>query len=306
MAALANFVDARVPTDEQVRGTLNMAFASRESEVPDDDGLAVLAFNPYSVGESHDLDPTAVRTLFARLELRGIVRALTPVYDTYQLPIDHDPTVVTVRLGEGAGDVWTRLIGAARRGRTWITLTVSEAAPAVGLSRSDAARAVRQVEEAGLVDLRPSGALLRFRVLRRPNRDKDTPYLLGAVREAIEAEHVRLAAVREYVLETRCRQRHALVYLGEAAPPECGVCDLCRGAAPIPLEALHAPDWQAEFDPADIDSLAEVGRDTVGIARALCKVTTARSRAYRRHPAWGRLERAPYAGVLSLVHRRLD
>ena len=80
LPALANFVEAKVPTEEQVRGALNAAFTSKET--PD-----VVAFNPYTVGEQFDLDAVAVRTLFARLELRGIVRALTPAYDTYQLPL---------------------------------------------------------------------------------------------------------------------------------------------------------------------------------------------------------------------------
>ncbi len=47
--------------------------------------------------------------------------------------------------------------------------------------------------------------------------------------------------------------------------------------------------------------MAELGRDELGIARALCQVTTARSRRYRRHPAWGALERAPFTEVRELV-----
>src|SRR3712207_2271991 len=43
-AALANFVDAKAPTDEQVRGALNMAFTSRESD-------DVLAFS--QIGRAH-------------------------------------------------------------------------------------------------------------------------------------------------------------------------------------------------------------------------------------------------------------
>ena len=80
----------RCPTEEQVRGALNAAFTSKET--PD-----VVAFNPYTVGEQFDLDAVAVRTLFARLELRGIVRALTPAYDTYQLPLSHDVEATAAR-----------------------------------------------------------------------------------------------------------------------------------------------------------------------------------------------------------------
>ena len=305
LAALANFVDAKIPTDEQVRGALNAAFARKEAGDGGAGGDVVLAFSPQTIGDEQDLDATAVRTLFARLELRGVVAALTPAFDTYQLPIKHDPEAVATRLGEPDGSVWRALVGAARRGRTWLTLSLSEAVPAAGVSQAAALRALRQVEEEGLAELRASGVLHRYRVLRRPDRATDTPALLGSVCEAIEGEHRRLEAVRAYVLEATCRQSHALRYLGDPDTRPCGICDLCRGTPPIDAAQLERSDWRAAFDPATIGSLAELGRDAVGIARALCRVLTQRSRPYRRHPAWGALERAPYAEVLALVEREL-
>ncbi|MDP8921971.1 MAG: ATP-dependent DNA helicase [Chloroflexota bacterium] len=298
-AALANFVDAKAPTDEQVRGALNMAFTSRESD-------DVLAFSPYAVGDQHDLDPTAVRTLFARLELRGVVRALTPAFDTYQVPRDHNPSALAGVLGPADAELWARLIANGKAGRIWTTFSVRETARATGLPAEALLGVVRRVEEEGLAELRTSGVLHRYRVLRRPDRATDTPYLLGSVHDAIVAEHRRAAAVRGYVLEPICRQSHALAYLGDADTSPCGICDLCRGVAPIAPEQAAPSDWRAGFDPRVIRSMAEIGADPVGIARALCQVTSPRSRAYRKHPAWGLLERAPYAEVLALVEAELN
>ena len=126
LPALANFVEAKVPTEEQIRDALNEAFTSKET--PD-----VVAFNPYTVGDQFDLDAVAVRTLFARLELRGIVRALTPAYDTYQLPLSHDVEATAAALGERDGAVWRALVAEARRGRVWLTLELREAARAAGV-----------------------------------------------------------------------------------------------------------------------------------------------------------------------------
>ncbi len=50
LPALANFVDAKIPTDDQIRCALNEAFTSKESPT-------IIAFNPYAVGVAHDLDP---------------------------------------------------------------------------------------------------------------------------------------------------------------------------------------------------------------------------------------------------------
>jgi len=298
IAALANFVEAKVPDAAQVRGALNSAFTSRETS-------DVVAFNPYTVGDEHDLDAVAVRTLFARLELRGIVRALTPAYDTYQLPIDHDPDDVGCTLGERDGAAWRSLVANARRGRTWITLELRRAAGAAGLPIASAQNLVRRVEEEGLVGVRASGVLLRYQILRRPDREVDTPALLQSVQEAVEGERQRLAAVRAYVLTDRCRQAHAVAYLGDSDDQPCGICDICTGSRPIAETDLPRHDLLASFNRRAILDMASIAGDGVGIARALCQVTTTRSRPYRRHAAWGALERVPYATVLRLVRDTL-
>jgi ATP-dependent DNA helicase RecQ len=296
--ALANFVEAKVPDADQVRGALNSAFAARETS-------DVVAFNPYTVGDEHDMDAVAVRTLFARLELRGIARALTPAYDTYQLPIGHDVEGIANLLGERDGAAWRALVAEAKRGRTWLTLELRHAARAANLPIASALNLVRRVEELAAGEVRASGVLMRYQILRRPNREVDTPALLQSVRDGLEGERRRLAAVRGYVLATECRQAHAVGYLGDANLSACGICDLCQGARPLSESDLGRRDYLARFDRRAIESMAAKGRDDIGIARALCQVTTTRSRPYRRFAAWGALERAPYAAVLQMVRDTL-
>ncbi|MFN8522530.1 MAG: RecQ family ATP-dependent DNA helicase [Chloroflexota bacterium] len=296
LPALANFVDARVPDDEQVRGALNTAFSSRESD-------DVIAFSPYQVADAHDLTPEALRTLMARLELRGVVSALTPAWDEFQLPAAFDQGPLSRALGPVDGPLWQRLTAHGRRGPKWLTLRVSELATSAGVPRTEVMRLFRRVEEEGSAPLSAAGALLRYRVLRRPDRATDTPALISSVREAVEAEHVRLGRMRDYVLETSCRQAHVLRYLGDDDGAPCGVCDLCRGAMPIAPERLTQADWRAGLDAGLVGSMAESHPDPVGIARALCQVTSPRSRPLRRHAAWGSLERAPYPEVLAEVRR---
>jgi ATP-dependent DNA helicase RecQ len=299
---LANFVDAKAPSAEQVRAALNLAFAPDKREASD-----VIAFSPQSVGDAIDVDPLAVRTLFARLERRGVVQALTPAFDTYQVNLDAAGQVAA-QLDADQAAVWERLLATGKTGRIWITLSVAEAVRQGGVDYDTARRLLRQVEEAGLVTLQTSGALHRYRVLRKPDRDTDLPALLQSVEHGTEGEHRRLAAVRAYVLEQRCRQAHALAYLGDADQSPCGICDLCLGATPVAERDLAQPDWRVGFDPTVVRSIAAAGKgepDAVGVARSLCQVTTPRSRPYRRHSAWGALERAPYAEVLAMVQAEL-
>jgi ATP-dependent DNA helicase RecQ len=299
---LANFVEGKAPDAEQVRHALNLAFARPNRESAD-----VIAFSPQTVGDGADVDPLAVRTLFARLERRGVVQALTPAFDEYQVGLQQDATAVGAALGEDA-PVWEALLGAGKRGRTWITVGVGAAVASSGIPYPTLRRVLRRVEEEGLAPIRASGALQRYRVLRPPDRATDLPALLHAVDEGLQGDRARLEAVQRYVLERRCRQAHLLDYLGEPESDRCGVCDLCAGAPPIPPAAVQAPDWRGDFDPQTVRSLAALGRDgpdPVGVARALCQVTSTRSRPYRRHPAWGQLARAPYAEVLAAVRQTL-
>jgi ATP-dependent DNA helicase RecQ len=300
-SALANFVDARVPTLEDVRAALNEAFTSRES-------ADVIAFSPQTVGDAHDLDPQALRTLLARLELRGVVRALTPVFDTYQVPLSADLEAATAVLEPDDAETWRALVAAGKRGRTWLTLSLLGAARSAGLDLGRARAVLRRVEEQGIVPLRAAAVLHRYQVLRRPSREEDLPALLASIDEAVQGEHRRLASVRDFVLETSCRVSNGLAYLGDADTAPCGVCDLCRGAPPISSDALTLPDWRADFDPRAVRAMAAQGPDgpdPVGIARALCQVSSPRSRPYRKHPAWGSLERAPYPEVLAAVRETL-
>ena len=304
-AALANFVEAKAPSEAQVRAALNAAFAPANREAND-----TIAFSPIRVGDETDVDPVAVRTLFARLERLGVVAALTPAFDEYQVALSVDFERVAERLGAEDGDVWRALVAAGKHGRTWLTLSVSAAVEATGFPYASVRRVLRRVEDDGLAEVRASGVLQRYRVLRAPDRERDVPALLGSVADGLAGERQRLAAVRGYVLERGCRQAHALAYLGEEDLTPCGVCDLCGGAEPVEESALTRWEWEASFDERVVREMAASGkgqaRDEVGVARALCQVLTPRSRPYRRHPAWGALERAPYSEVLTAVREALS
>jgi ATP-dependent DNA helicase RecQ len=291
--ALANFVEALVPSDEQVRGVLNAGFGMRESS-------DTLAISPYGLADMHDVTSEAVRTLFARLELMGILEALTPARETYQMALTADVGAIGRALGDD-GDVWVAMVASSRAGRTLRTFQLTEIA-AAGIDRASALRVFRRLEEEGLATVSASGVLLRYRVLRRPNRDLDTPALLASVHDALEGERRRLAAVVSYVGERVCRQAHVLAYLGDVDLSPCGVCDLCRGAPPV--EPGEPRGWIA--DESAIRTLGEIETDDIGIARALCQVSSTRSRKYRRSPFWGVAERAPYIDVLVAVRRTLS
>ena len=298
LVALANLVDGRLVSSEQIRAALNESFLSRESE-------SVIAFSPYGVAEAHDMEPQTLRTLLARLELRGVVRALTPAFDSYQVPLGADQAAVARDLGPEDARLWEALLATAKRGRTWLTLSLSAAAAWAGAPIGELRRVLRRLEDEGLTEVRASAALHRYEVLRRPDRATDLPALLAAADESVEGEHRRLAAVQAYVDERGCRVQHALRYLGDEPGQPCGLCDRCRGEpSDTARRARRAAAWRDAIGPDEVrelGALRQEGPDPIGVSRALCQLYTARSRIYRKHPAWGRLERAPFGEVLAFV-----
>ena len=151
---------------------------------------------------------------------------------------------------------------------------------------------------------RPAHVLLTIEEYRRLTGGKAS--VVEMLRDAVEGERRRLASVRDYALTSTCRQAHAVAYLGDSDTSPCGICDICRGQPPLDESRLPRHDWRRDFDPRAVLQMAsEVGPDDVAIARALCQVTTTRSRPYRKSRAWGSLERAPYGEVLALVRETL-
>jgi ATP-dependent DNA helicase RecQ len=93
----------------------------------------------------------------------------------------------------------------------------------VGLSDSRLATAIARLEDAGAVQVQPSGAVVERRL--------DS----GSVEQALQAQanrrrfdESRVAMVRSYAeLATGCRRDVVLSYFGQPFDPPCDACDLC-------------------------------------------------------------------------------
>ncbi|MEY2533817.1 MAG: ATP-dependent helicase RecQ [bacterium] len=94
------------------------------------------------------------------------------------------------------------------------------------LSQSKLATAVSRLEDAGAVEVLPTGHVAR---------PASAPPVEDAVREALETEEdrrefdrSRLEMMRAYAETTGCRREFVLSYFGEPFEAPCGACDNCR------------------------------------------------------------------------------
>jgi ATP-dependent DNA helicase RecQ len=107
------------------------------------------------------------------------------------------------------------------------------------LSQTKLATAVSRLEDAGAVEVLPTG-----QVVARP----DAPALEDAVRDALEheedrreLERSRLEMIRAYAETDGCRRQFVLSYFGEPFDPPCGRCDNCRAGRVVATDASDDP-----------------------------------------------------------------
>jgi ATP-dependent DNA helicase RecQ len=107
------------------------------------------------------------------------------------------------------------------------------------LSQTKLATAVSRLEEAGAVDVLPSGEVAPA---------EDPPAHADAVRAAAEAEskrrsfdRSRVDMMRGYAEAYYCRRAFILSYFGEPFAPPCGHCDNCEAGHGVPVEPDHEP-----------------------------------------------------------------
>jgi ATP-dependent DNA helicase RecQ len=107
------------------------------------------------------------------------------------------------------------------------------------LSQTKLTTAVSRLEEAGAVEVLPSGEVAQA---------DHAPEHAEAIRAAAEAEEKRRSfdrsrvdMMRGYAETQGCRRAHVLSYFGEPFEPPCGHCDNCEAGHGVPETAGDEP-----------------------------------------------------------------
>ncbi len=107
----------------------------------------------------------------------------------------------------------------------WWRFDLRSATRRMDLSRERLNRGLRYLEERGLLQWQPPGAVLQVELefpragkLRVDDR---------AVQSARQRAETRLSYMLRYARGVTCRRRFLLTYFGEKSPDRCGACDVC-------------------------------------------------------------------------------
>jgi ATP-dependent DNA helicase RecQ len=254
-----------------------------------------------------DIRQLVVATVFTYLELKGVLRATGPFYDSYKVRLNRSMDEIRAGFDPQRAAFLTDLFATARPGRVWFHLNPEESAAALNQPRGRITAAIGYLEEKGELEIQATGLRHGYRLQEHLS---DQPKLIADLQKTFaerESRNVsRLRGVLAYAEQNSCLTRHLLDYFGEQGTSDCNDCSRCkRGAGqslprttpldPGATEAAIAKRVQAENLPA----LAHPRQ----LARFLCGITSpaATRDKLSRHPEFGALGEFPFRKVLAMV-----
>jgi ATP-dependent DNA helicase RecQ len=271
-------------------------------------------FSLYELSQATDIRPLVIETVLTNLELHGVVRPLGSFYSSYQFRfLQPEARVLSGHKPERQAFL-RRLFSAGKRGTKWTTLNPDEAATQMEEPRERIMSALTWLQEAGEIELKPSGSRQRYRLCDdRAQRDpaviSEQMQALFSKREARDVE--RLGQVLELAGHRGCLTRWLLRYFGEEMEQDCGTCTSCMEHAkgvteevPRTLPQSAVPEITTK-DVAAIRAVMDEGHSSLRsprqLARFLCGLTSPATSRERltRNGAFGMLDKVPFADVLA-------
>lgn len=300
LIVLQNFVYGDTPTPLALRQLLDHLLRQGEE----------CHISHYDLSRAVDIRPLVLETVLTYLELEGILTPLGPFYSGCQFRLLQPEARILSGHTPERQTFLKRLFTAGRRGHKWTTFSDMDAiAAGMETDRERLLNALNWLQEAGEIELRPSGLRHRYRLCAEP--DKRDPKALGIRMEELfslreRKDSARLERIIDLARDPGCLTKHLLRYFGEDLEEDCGHCGSCseRLTAPRNIPSSPATKITTE-DIACIQQLLKEAHPALRaprqIARFLCGITSPATTRDRltRHDHFGRLQSHPFQQVLT-------
>ncbi|MDA1014142.1 MAG: RecQ family ATP-dependent DNA helicase [Planctomycetota bacterium] len=294
LSVLENFILGDTPDYESVASLVQELFAQGDE----------LVVSQYSLSSRHDIRPLVVRTLITYLETSGYLDETTPIYSSYKFqPLTSSAEILSRFEGERR-EFLHNVFRCATKARTWFTIDLEVAAKRSGSDRGRIIRAFDYLVEQGLLELRPSGLMHRYRRIKMPESLADVAKDLHqrmVHREKRDLE--RLNEVVRLVTDPGCQVSRLSAHFGEPLDSDCGHCSHCLNAGVVatipgrPASTIDEGIWQQAqaVRREHAAALASPNR----FARFLCGISSPRLTQAKlsRHDLFGVFEAIPFVHV---------
>jgi ATP-dependent DNA helicase RecQ len=294
LVVLENFVYGDTPTLDAVTRLVDHLFS-----LGDDFDIALP-----SLARDYDMRALVLRTLLTYLELRGHITGGTPFYSAYEFKPLMSSADMLALFGAAERKFVRGVLAHSKKARVWFRVDVDEAARQLHVARGRVVRALDDLAERQMLELRSKGVRHRFTVQRAPD---DRAALAAELHERTlerEASEIgRLRQVLDLIGHDSCQVSALGAHFSEPLEQPCGHCSFCEtgNATPVPErggDAIDEATWQraVELRREHPAPLAEPR----ALAQLLCGISSpALSKArLGKHDLFGSLSRVPFAEVL--------
>ena len=263
----------------------------------------------YDISRTTDIRPLVLETVITYLEKDKILEPAGLFYATLQIAFRHPEDRVIAGHTPERQKFLKSLFASGKRGTRLLTIEPDAAAEKLGESRDRILKALSYLEEAGDIEIKPSGLRHKFRLLagaKERNPREIATWLHGLFTSREKQDLARLDGIVEFTSALGCSVRRLLTYFGEKTNSDCGHCGRCRGEIATPLPKGN----DADISQADVEAITHLRteghaalRAKRQLARFLCGISSPAVTRDRltRHDAFGRLEAVPFAKVLEYL-----
>lgn len=259
--------------------------------------------SPYELATTCDIHQTVVATIFAYLEMAGIIEARGNFFDAYRMKLLQPMRVVLAGRPIKERKILEIIFADLDAEWKWLTVKIPLMAKTLGMSPDRLRAVLEDLEVAGDVVLKKSGWRHAYHLKKEPG---DLRLLSAGMAISFQEREVtdlrRLDQVLRLAASKSCLTKLLLKHFGEKMEVDCGHCDRCRGFAPAKL-ARRKPRKISDLELESIRELTSGTNSALGtprqLARFLCGMSspaTMRARLYR-HDAYGMLSDLPFTEV---------
>jgi len=299
LTVLQNFILGDTPEEQALRHLVDHLL--RQGEEFD--------ISRYDISRTTDIRPLVLETVITYLEKDKILEPAGLFYATLQIAFRHPEDRVLAGHTAERQKFLKNLFAAGKRGTRLLTLEPDAAAEKIGESRERILKALNYLEEAGDIEVKPSG--LRHKFLLLPGAKERTPreiatWLHELFTSREKQDLGRLEGIVAFASSPGCSVRRLLAYFGEKRDSDCGTCGRCQGEKAMPLpKGMDADIGHADAEA--IKNLRAEGHSALRakrqLARFLCGISSPAVTRDRltRHDAFGRLEAVPFSKVLEYL-----
>ncbi|KAJ8122979.1 hypothetical protein ONZ43_g959 [Nemania bipapillata] len=253
-----NFVRGDLPSRQSLQELLEDIFLQQpRSKLPD--GGEVIKLNQLALSKDHDVRASPLSIILATIELRfGLIRAITPEYSSYQF--EPGPGYNT-RIKQDKSPAAKAIDGHSKKAKKWYTIDVNAVAKDVGLLRTDLIRKLNELNDKGVLRLKVSGVVNRYKILKKPpGTSKEIGKITDKLHAEMESREIdamkRFEAVCDLLTDSQCFARALTEYFGMSLPDgksKCGHCTYCLTGKPVVLPPKPNPT----IDKAGINAILD-------------------------------------------------